>query len=67
MTTLSELDELRISDDEKDRIRKLCFIGIARNYFQMKKYFTLPQYSRVGILIRTYMVEVMRGHLEQKI
>lgn len=33
----------------------------------MKKYFTLPSYSRVGILIRTYMVEVMKGHLEKKI
>lgn len=33
----------------------------------MRKYFTLPSYSRVGILIRTYMVDVMKGHLEKKI
>lgn len=49
--------------EDKNKIRKLCYIGIARNYFQGKKYVQLPKYSRVGVLIRTYMLDVMYGYL----
>lgn len=57
---------MKMDANEKEKIKRLCYIGIARDYFQKKKYFMLPNYSRVGILIRAYMIKVMRGNMEQK-
>lgn len=49
-----------------ERIKKLCYIGVAKNYFKSQKYSETPKYRRVNILIRTYMYENMHSIIEEK-
>jgi hypothetical protein len=49
-------DEVDISVYQKEKITNLCYMGLAKNFLKTKKYANGPAYSRVNVLIRTYMM-----------
>lgn len=57
--TLDQLEEEAVSLPLRERIEHLCYLGIAKAYLKTKKYAIGPTYSRVNVLIRTYMREMM--------
>jgi hypothetical protein len=56
----------KISKEKIEKIKKLCYIGLAKNYLKSQKYTSSPNYRRVNILIRTYMYENMMNIVEEK-
>ena len=65
---LKELSEIRgrISFEEENYIKRLCYIGIVRQFLINKKYSYSPPLSKVGILIRNYMLKPMKKMVENK-
>ena len=59
LATLEQLEEEKLSYFEKEHIRNLCFLGLAKLFLKNKKYSNTPTYNRVNVLIRTYMREKM--------
>jgi hypothetical protein len=41
-------------------------LGLAKSYLKNKKYYKEPTYSRVNVLIRTYMREKMCSEIKEK-
>ena len=64
--TLKKLDEMSIDVSLKEKIEKLCYIGIAKNNLSTGGMSTFVKYSRVGILIRQYMNTVMAVKMEER-
>lgn len=66
LVALKKLDEMSgLNRVEQERIKKLCYIGIAKNQLKNASSSNIAKYSRVGILIRPYMNPVMSTRLEE--
>ena len=68
LEALKELSQLKenISFEEENNIKRLCYIGIVRQFLINKKSSYSPPLSKVGILIRNYMLKPMKKMIENR-
>ncbi len=59
-------NSLVLTGIQKEYIQNLCMIGIAKTHLKNKKYAAIPNYSRVNLQIRSYMIPVMTEIINQK-
>lgn len=63
LNILERYEGSEMSYIQKEYIKKLCFIGIAKKFVRNKKFSQTPEYSRTGVLIRTYMNNIISERL----
>ena len=66
-TALQVLEtENELTGWEKEKVRRLCHIGVAKEYLKNKVHSQVPSYSPVNVLIRTYMRDKMEQCMREK-
>ena len=52
--------------EDIERVNKLCYMGIARQFLLNKRNGYVPPLTRVGILIRNYMLTPLRDFIKTR-